>query len=389
MARAIGSCASRRNSPPPFTERLLIPRTPPASLAAVVEGPVPARSEAFAAQSAYRQRVRAVSLAIVFGLAAVLAISAVLPTTHPIDRAGLLFTSGLVLIAGVIWFAMVGREVFGTMRMLIACSIAQGVMVIMLGLTGGADSVYFPYSLLPVLVMILSGSRRHTLLLGALSSLALIGVAVSEPGRGEAIRDLTVTRLFQLGTITFFAVAAARATGETRRALAARTELLATEREEAFQMAVTDELTGLYNRHYMRDELRRMTAHATRRDSSFAIISLDVDGLKTVNDSRGHPAGDALLRGIADSLRATLRTEDVPVRTGGDEFVVLLPEADRGEAVKVAYRIRQRVAGLGEHGAGVSTGIAVWRRGMDADDALREADQELYRAKATRAAETA
>jgi diguanylate cyclase (GGDEF)-like protein len=388
MARATASFASRRNSRRTFTERLLIPPTFPASLSLAVEALVPARAEALAAQAAYRQRVRAVSLAIVFGLAAVLAISAVLPTTHPIDRAGLLFTSGLVLIVGVIWFAIVGREAFGSMRMLIACSIAQGVMIIMLGLTGGADSVYFPYYLLPVLVMILSGSRRHTLLLGTLSAAALVGLAVSDPGRGDAIRDLTVTRLFQLGTITFFALAAARATGETRRALAARTELLATEREEAFQMAVTDELTGLYNRHYMRDELRRMTAQATRRDGSFAVISLDVDGLKAVNDTRGHQAGDDLLQGIADGLRAVLRMEDVPVRMGGDEFVVLLPEADRGEAVKVAYRIRQRVAGLGEHGS-VSVGIGVWRRGMEPGDALREADQELYRAKATRAAEPA
>ena len=341
-----------------------------------------ARAEAQAAQAAYRQRVRAASLAIVFGLAAVLAISAVLPTTHPIDRAGLLITAGLVLIAGVIWFALGARHVFGAQRMLVASSIAQGVMTIMLGLTGGVGSVFFPYYLLPVLVMILSGSRRQTLVLGGLSAASLIALALTDPARGDSIRDLTVTRVFELGTITFFAMATARATGETRRALAARTEALATEREEAFHMAVTDELTGLYNRHYMQEQLRRMTAQASRRDGTFAIISLDVDGLKAVNDSRGHQAGDALLCGIADALRAVLRTEDVPVRTGGDEFVVLLPEADRGEAVKVAYRIRQRVA---EHGSGgISSGIGVWRRGMDPDETLREADRELYRAKATR-----
>jgi diguanylate cyclase (GGDEF)-like protein len=133
----------------------------------------------------------------------------------------------------------------------------------------------------------------------------------------------------------------------------------------------------------MRDELQRMTAYAARRDRPFAIVSLDVDGLKAVNDSHGHEAGDALLRGIADALRAVLRSEDIAVRTGGDEFVVLLPDADRGEAVKVAYRIRQRIAGLG--GNGVSTGIAVWRRGSEPEEALREADAELYRAKAARA----
>ena len=75
------------------------------------------------------------------------------------------------------------------------------------------------------------------------------------------------------------------------------------------------------------------------------------------------------------------------MRTGGDEFVVLLPDADRTEAVKVAYRIRQRVAALGETvGRGVSTGIAVWKRGTDPDETLRQADQELYRSKAARQA---
>jgi diguanylate cyclase (GGDEF)-like protein len=348
-----------------------------------VEDPQTARAEAQVAQAAYRRRVRAASFAIVFGVAAVLGVSASLPTTHAVDRAGLLVTAGLAVVAGVIWFGLVPQRLFPQGRIFVAASIAQGVMVIMLGITSGVPSVYFPYYLLPVLVMILSGSWRQAVALGALSAVGVIGLALTVP-YSDLSRDVTVTRLFQVATITFFAAATAMATGETRRTLAERTEVLATERDDAFQMAITDELTGLYNRYYMRDELRRMMARASRRDRPFAIVSLDVDGLKSVNDSRGHQAGDALLRGIADSLRAVLRSEDIAVRTGGDEFVVLLPDADRGEAVKVAYRIRQRIAALGDHGNGVSSGIAVWRRGGDPDDALRLADEELYRAKAAR-----
>src|SRR5205085_10861346 len=127
----------------------------------VMDQPEPSRVEADAAQAAYRRRVRAASLAIVFGLAAVLAVSAVLPSTRGEDRAGLLFTAGLVLIAGVTWFALIPRRAFASGRVFIACAIAQGVMVIMLGLTGGPKSVYFPYYVLPVLVMILSGSWKH------------------------------------------------------------------------------------------------------------------------------------------------------------------------------------------------------------------------------------
>jgi diguanylate cyclase (GGDEF)-like protein len=280
----------------------------------------------------------------------------------------------------------VPQRVFPQRRIFVAASIAQGVMVIMLGITSGSASVYFPYYLLPGLVMILSGSWRQTAVVGALAAVGVLGLALSVPS-SDLERDVTVTRLLQVATMTFFAAATAMATGETRRALSARTEVLATERDDAFQMAVTDQLTGLYNRYYMREELRRMTAHAARRDRPFAIVSLDVDGLKAVNDARGHQAGDALLRGIADALRTVLRSEDIAVRTGGDEFVVLLPDSDRGDAVKVVYRIRQRIAALGDHGAaGVSSGIAVWRRGSDPDDALREADEELYRAKSTRPA---
>jgi diguanylate cyclase (GGDEF)-like protein len=346
--------------------------------------PLTVRAEAQVAQAAYRRRVRAASIAIVFGLAAVLGVSAILPTTQAIDRAGLLVTAGLIVVAGTLWFAFVPRRLFPEGRVFVAAAVAQGVMVIMLGLTTGVASLYFPYYVLPVLVMILSGSWRQAVILGGLSAAGVIGLALSGPASDPA-RDVTVTRLFQIATVTFFAAATAMATGETRRTLAARTEILATERDDAFQMAITDELTGLYNRHYMRDELRRMVARASRHDRPFAIVSLDVDGLKSVNDSRGHQAGDALLRGIADALRAVLRSEDIAVRTGGDEFVVLLPDADRSEAVKVAHRIRQRIAALSDHGNGVSSGIAVWRRGSDPEDALREADQELYRAKAARA----
>jgi diguanylate cyclase (GGDEF)-like protein len=344
-----------------------------------------AQAEAQTAQAVYRKRVRAASLAVVFGSAAVLALSGVLPTTRSADRAGLLVSAALILLTGVIWFVLVPRRVYDYGRMFVAASIAQGVMVIMLGLTGGVTSLYFPYYLLPVLVLILSGSWRHATVLGALASVGVIGLGLSGPFT-DVTRDLTVTRVLEIATITFFAAVTAMATGETRRTLAARTETLATQRDDAFQMAVTDELTGLYNRHYMREELRRMTAHAARRDRPFAVISLDVDGLKRVNDSRGHQAGDALLRGIADALRIVLRSEDIAVRTGGDEFVVLLPDADRGDAVKVAHRIRQRIAALGDHGAGgVSSGIAVWRRGVEPDETLRLADEELYRAKAARA----
>ncbi len=345
------------------------------------------RAEAQAADTAYRRRVRSASLAIIVGLAAVLGTSAILPTTGAVDRIGLLVTAGLIVVVGVIWSALLLLRLLPQRRIFVAASIAQGVLVVMLGITSGVDSVFFPYYLLPGLVMILSGSWRQTAVVGTLAAAGIIGLALSGV-HSDLERDVTVTRLLQIAMMTLFAAATAMITGEGRRTLAARTEVLVTERDGAFHLAVTDQLTGLYNRHYRREELRRMSAHAARRDRPFAIVSLDVDGLKAVNDTHGHEAGDALLRGIADALRTVLRSEDIAVRTGGDEFVLLLPDADRGEAVKVAHRIRQRIAALDDRGAAsVSSGIAVWRRGSDPDDMLREADAELYRAKATRSAD--
>jgi len=206
--------------------------------------------------------VRAAGLAIVFGVAAVLAVSALLPTTQPSDRAALLITEGLAGVGGLIWFALVPRLPFGVSRIFVAGAIAQGVLTIMLGLTGDARSVYFPYYLLPILGTILSGSWRQVATLGALAAAGVVGLAFSAP-LSDASRDATAIHLLQVGTVTFIAGATALATDETRRVLAARTAALAVQRDDAFQMAITDELTGLYNRHYMRDVLPVSYTHLT------------------------------------------------------------------------------------------------------------------------------
>ncbi|HEY8829225.1 MAG TPA: hypothetical protein VIM83_01355, partial [Candidatus Limnocylindria bacterium] len=154
------------------------------------------RAEAHVAQTAYRRRVRSSSLAIVFGLAAVLALTAILPTTRAADRAGLLVTAGLIVVAGVLWFGFVPQSAFPRGRIFVAASIAQGVMVIMLGITSGAASVYFPYYLLPVLVMILSGSWRQTAVLGAVAAAGVIGLTLAAP-LTDLERDVTVTRVLE------------------------------------------------------------------------------------------------------------------------------------------------------------------------------------------------
>ena len=198
--------------------------------------------------------------------------------------------------------------------------------------------------------------------------------------------SLAVTRLLELGTITAFACIAASTTGATRRELAARTGTLASETEANFRLAITDPLTGLYNRRFMSDLLGRLVARSERSGGPLAVIALDVDGLKQVNDSQGHAAGDALLRVAGDAIRDGLRAEDIAVRAGGDEFIAVLAGTGEAEAFLVAQRIRASFAQrIGNSTAGLSSGIAVWAPGTSVEALLGAADASLYGAKRVRA----
>ena len=154
-------------------------------------------------------------------------------------------------------------------------------------------------------------------------------------------------------------------------------------------LAVTDPLTGLFNRRHFVDLLGRELDRARRHDASLALLVLDVDHFKAINDTHGHQAGDRVLEAIARKLEASLRRHDVIARYGGEEFVVLLPETGRTEAAAAGEKLRDAIAGAPfRETAGipvtVSIGAATFPdRGIeDADDLLKRADDALYRAKA-------
>jgi diguanylate cyclase (GGDEF)-like protein/PAS domain S-box-containing protein len=150
-----------------------------------------------------------------------------------------------------------------------------------------------------------------------------------------------------------------------------------------------DTLTALPNRGYATDLLRRAIARAKRsKDQQFAVLFLDCDRFKVVNDSLGHHAGDAMLRLVAGRLSACVRPGDVVARLGGDEFVVILEGVrDEEEAVSVAERIQESLAlpfflDGRELFMSVSVGIAMNQRNVDRpEDYLRDADLAMYRAK--------
>jgi two-component system cell cycle response regulator len=160
--------------------------------------------------------------------------------------------------------------------------------------------------------------------------------------------------------------------------------------QQSLELAVTDPLTGLFNRRYMERHVGTLVDRAAARGKSLAVLIVDIDYFKAINDSYGHDAGDDVLREFADRMRTCIRGIDLACRYGGEEFVVVMPDTDLGVAAKVAERIRRQIAGqpfVIDRGARkievtISIGISA-RQGPD-DDAiaiLKRADEALYRAK--------
>jgi diguanylate cyclase (GGDEF)-like protein len=161
------------------------------------------------------------------------------------------------------------------------------------------------------------------------------------------------------------------------------------ERDALRKSSLTDPLTGIANRRALDERLDYEMARHTRQGREFAVLVLDLDGFKGVNDRFGHPAGDELLRDVADALAEVIRDQDTVARVGGDEFCVLAPETGVAGGDQLAYRIERAVvrATSGLSALSASVGVAVFPRdgGVPAqlieaaDSAQQEAKRRLYR----------
>jgi len=172
--------------------------------------------------------------------------------------------------------------------------------------------------------------------------------------------------------------------------LAAVEALVDARLRELERLANTDPLTGLYNLRHLRRQLEQVAAVHERYGHPFSLLLLDVDGLKRLNDAHGHAAGDRLLEQVAAALRRSLRSVDVPVRLGGDEFCVLAVDQTAESAEVLAQRVAGEVTRL-EAPAGVRPSVSIGvvscpRHGRDAGRLLELADEAMYRAKAARVA---
>lgn len=154
--------------------------------------------------------------------------------------------------------------------------------------------------------------------------------------------------------------------------------------QELRALSITDSLTGIYNRRYFQERLKSELGRAEREGTSLAVIMLDIDHFKQVNDQYGHAEGDRVLQALCQRIAQRLRRADVFCRLGGEEFMVLCPGSSGEQAHALALELWQSLRAVPTEGVGVVTasfGVASWRYGEGADDLLLRADSGVYAAK--------
>ncbi len=156
---------------------------------------------------------------------------------------------------------------------------------------------------------------------------------------------------------------------------------------QAKEMGIRDRLTGLYNRHYFNDVIRRELARSRRHGGAVSVLLVDVDRFKEINDVRGHQIGDEVLQFVANYLTACVRESDLVFRWGGDEFLILLTQADEASAAQKAEELGRslpHIPGAEHLQPTLSVGWATHRSKAEFPRTLAEADARMYEAKLSR-----
>lgn|GEM_PF-3533363 len=248
--------------------------------------------------------------------------------------------------------------------------IGAGLCFAIVQAMGGARGAFVFVFAIPVFTYGFRLGRNAAYLSAAISSVIIGGMIAHELAGGTPVEELiaALAILFSLWPEAYCVEGLVRHESQWR--------------EELVEMAECDPLTGLANRRTLQRALERSAS----RGSPFALLLLDLDGFKAVNDEFGHLKGDEVLKSVAEAMVQALRKDDVVIRYGGDEFALVI-EGSRAEATSVFERLRKAVAGLGEAigiPLGFSAGIAIW---PDDSSSLAElmqvADRRLYQDKQT------
>ncbi len=249
-----------------------------------------------------------------------------------------------------------------------------------LWLTGGDASPLLGLYLLPVTLTALALGRLMTLIqLGAVCALyVMVSVATPEaPGWSPQYLGGAIARLVPFLLVGYLTSTLAADVFAARRRIE--------------NLAQTDSLTGLLNLRTFNEQFRKLHAGAQTEAQPYALLMVDMDNLKAINDEFGHDAGNSAIVLVANCIRRTVRTSDVAARFGGDEFVVLLAGVEPEPATAVAQRLRNLVldttldVGSRVIRSSVSIGIAAFPKdGRDARELLTLADRRMYRDKELR-----
>lgn len=171
---------------------------------------------------------------------------------------------------------------------------------------------------------------------------------------------------------------------EGRRELDNINDMLQKKNEELERLSITDGLTGLVNHRFLLQRMNDEGIRASRYHHEFSVLMADVDHFKQYNDEFGHPAGDKVLRQVADIIRESVRPSDTAARYGGEEFAIVMPETPAAEALEIAEHIRASVASASFPGKKITLSIGVAEFPSDADlphAVIAAADKALYEAK--------
>jgi diguanylate cyclase (GGDEF)-like protein len=241
--------------------------------------------------------------------------------------------------------------------------------------TGGIDSPLVNLYLLVVITTALTLGKAATLLQMAL--IAACYVWLAERGPDQSIAVYAAGLSAELAPMVLVAYITTMLSSDIRRALL-----------HIKALSETDSLTGVLNLRAFTAIAERVSRQSTRYNHPYAVVMLDSDSLKAVNDKYGHPAGNRLLQMVVECIQAQLRETDIVARFGGDEFVLLLPETTAVGAEKVAARIRQRVEAAAfvtrdqPVSSTVSIGLAAYpEHASDLETVMERADQALYTSK--------
>jgi diguanylate cyclase len=298
---------------------------------------------------------------------------------------------GLGAMGVVLWMVRIDRQ--NGAVVLLLTSLFGMVCMLMWHNGGLRDTSLLAFPCMLVFAAMLGTRRLYFGLLAAMLAMIALLLAVNTGGwHVNRLPPLSYSTVVDLASVLFVtSVVAWLMASDMHAALDAvhaHNAQMAATQERMEIMATHDALTGLPNRSLARDRFEQSAAAARRGEHSVAMLYLDLDNFKNVNDTLGHNSGDALLKQVSERLSSLLRTADTVARLGGDEFLLLVPEVNDGAAVaEIANKVVSglmapfEVIGM-EIFAGCSLGITMFPAdGADFDSLLKKADIAMYRAK--------